>query len=284
MLKSSTLRPGLLVSLSTTIKGGNVRYAKRTVEGAHTVEGGAIKESWETEKLVRNPEELEAGKVARGKARQAIIRHCSWSAFGLLCPTANKDELEAGIKEAREIAETFNATATDSRLGVYTITGQIADNDAEALRAINSELTELLTAMETGVQTLDAKTIRDAAARAVGLGQMLSPEAEARMKVAVDAARKAARTIVKAGESAAIEVDRVAIRRIQESRLAFLDMDEGETVQTPQASARAVDFEPEAPTLAKEAASYSGRALDMDDGNQSSPILARTMAQAALIF
>lgn len=257
MLKSSTLRPGLLVSLSTTIKGGNVRYSKRTVEGAHTVEDGAIRESWETEKLVRNPDELEAGKVARGKARQAIIRHCSWSAFGLLCPTANKDELEAGIKEAREIAEAFNATATDSRLGVYTITGQIADNDAEALRAINSELTELLTAMEAGVQNLDAKGIREAAARAVGLGQMLTPEAEARMKVAVDAARKAARTIVKAGESAAVEVDRVAIRRIQESRLAFLDMDGAQEVKTPEVQGRALDFEPGESTGAEIKAAYA---------------------------
>lgn len=257
MLKSSTLRPGLLVSLSTTIKGGNVSYSKRTLEGARTVEDGAIHESWQTDKLVRNPDELEAGKVARGKARQAITRHCSWSAFGLLCPTANKDELEAGIKEAREIAETFNATATDSRLGVYTITGQIADNDAEALRAINSELTELLTAMEQGVQTLDVKVIRDAASRAQGLGQMLSPEAEARMKVAVDAARKAARTIVKAGESAAVEVDRIAIRRIQESRLAFLDLDEAQEVKTPEVQGRALDFDPGESTGAEIKAAYA---------------------------
>jgi hypothetical protein len=265
MLKSSTLRPGLLVSLSTTIKGGNVRYSKRTIEGARVIEGGAISESWETEKLVRNPDELEAGKVARGKARQAIIRHCSWSTFGLLCPKANREELEKGMTEARAIADEFNDTATDSRLYVGILTGEIVDNDAQAIAMMNEEMRDLMSEMEKGVANLDAKAIRDAASRAVGLGQMLTPEAETRMRVAVDAARKAARTITKAGESAAQEVDKVAIRRIQESRLAFLDMEEGEAIQAPQATARAIDFDP-------------------GDSSPPSALLARTLSQVALEF
>lgn len=278
MLKSSTLRPGLLVGLNTTLKG-NVKYQTRQIEGEH-LEGDSLKSRWETERTIIDPTEHEAGKVAQSKARQAVVRVCSWSPFGLLCPTVNRADLEAGIAEARAIAEAFNATARNSRLGVYVITGQIADNDAEALRAINSELRELLDAMETGVANLDADAIRRAASRATGLGQMLSPEAEARMKVAVDAARKAARAIVKAGESAAIEVDATAIRRIKESRLAFLDMDDAKEVQAPTAEARALDLAPE-PIPAAPKAANEARSLDMDEGDPS-PILARTVATLAL--
>lgn len=280
MLKSSTLRPGLLVSLKTNL-AGNVKYSTRTLGGERIVDGGSLHSRWETERTVIDPEEHEAGKTARGKARNAVSRVCSWSAFGLLCPTSNRAELEAGIAEAREIAETFNATASNSRLGFYVITGQIADNDAEALRAINSEMAELLSAMERGVADLDTKAIREAASRAQGLGQMLSPEAEARMKVAVDAARKAARTIVKAGESAAVEVDRIAIRRIQESRLAFLDIGEAQTVATPDAQARALDFTPEVETPVSEPS--TAREIDMDD-TPPTAILAYTSTQVALEF
>jgi hypothetical protein len=71
---------------------------------------------------------------------------------------------------------------------------------------------------------------------------MLSPEAEARVRVAVDTARDAAKQIVKAGEAAAIELDVRAIRKITEQRTAFLDMRDEVEVARPAAQARAVDF------------------------------------------
>jgi hypothetical protein len=255
MLQTSTLRPGLLVSLRTSIHGG-VKYDTRDIEREHVTTEGQLRAAWETVKTVEDPAEHEAAVQARSKARSVVTALCAASAFGLLCPTANADELAARIAEARRIAEEFNAKAAYSRLTVNVIAGRIAPDDVEAVRAINSEVRELLETMERGVANLDVKAIRDAAQRAKSLGSMLTPETEARVRLAVDAARSAARKIVKAGEAAAQEVDRVAIRKIMEARTAFLDLGEARDVEAPTTQARAIDLEAdlEAPRAPRPAA------------------------------
>lgn len=245
-IKTSTLRPGLLVSLKTHLNG-NVSYQKRIIEASHIVKGGLEKARWETERTVSDPKELEAAKQARSKAAQLIRSVCAHSAFGLLCPDNAEDDLEAAIAAARQVAEDFNATARLSRVSVYVITGRIAPDDVEAVRAINSEVRDLLEDMKQGIKNLDVKAIREAANKARNLGAMLTPEAEARIKIAIEAARKSARQIAKAGEQAAQEVDRFAIRKITEQRTAFLDLDDAKEIARPVAEARALDFAPARP-------------------------------------
>lgn len=255
-IKTSTLRPGLLVSLKTHLSG-NVTYTKRTIEAAHVVRGGLEKARWETERTVSDPKELEAAKSARSKAAQLIRSVCAHSAFGLLCPDNAEEDLETAIAAARQVAEDFNATAKLSRVSVYVITGRIAPDDVEAVRAINSEVRDLLEDMKQGVKNIDVKAIREAANKARNLGAMLSPDAEARIKIAIEAARKAARQIAKAGETAAQEVDRFAIRKITEQRTAFLDLDDAREIATPAASSRALDFSPSRPVKSPKTAARS---------------------------
>jgi hypothetical protein len=242
-IQSSTLRPGLLVNLKTQIQG-NVKYRTKTLEGEHITEEGAARAKWETERTVIDPDEHEKAKIARNKARGEVTRICADSAFGLLCPESKVAELEAAVASAREIAGTFNAGAKFTRISVYIMTGKIAPDDVEAVKAINSEVRELLERMERGVSNLDAEEIRKAANWAKGLGSMLSTVAAERVQVAIDAARKAARQISKAGETAASVIDQDAIKAITASRLAFLDLDDAQEVQAPEAEGRAVDLEP----------------------------------------
>jgi hypothetical protein len=243
-MQSTTLRPGLLVSLKTSLSG-NVSYDKVTLESAHLTTSGEQRERWETLKTITDPAEQERAEKARSKAAGLVRAVCAHSAFGLLCPESDKDALEAAIAAARKVAEEFNDSAALSRVSVYVITGRIAADDVEAVRAINSEVSGLLETMARGVSTLDVKTIRDAADRAKSVGAMLPAETAARMQVAIDAARSAARQIVKAGETAAQEIDTRAIRRITEARTAFLDLDDnGNDVAAPQETARGIDFEP----------------------------------------
>jgi hypothetical protein len=142
------------------------------------------------------------------------------------------------------VVDEFNASATLTRVSVNVIVGRIAADDVEAVRAINSEVRDLLARMDAGVAKLDPDEIRDAANRAKGLGQMLSPEASGRVQVAINAARLAAREIVKAGEQAAVEVTAAAIAAITETRTAFLDLDDATEVAAPTETGRALDFEP----------------------------------------
>jgi hypothetical protein len=247
----------LLVSLRTSIRG-NVKYFKTTTEAEHRTETGEARAAWETTRTIANPEEDSRARVARSKAATLIRGVCVESAFGLLCPLAKRAELESAIREARAVTATFNRTAELSRIDVNIITGEIAADDVEAVKSINSEIRGLLESMARGVAALDVSAIRDAADRARSIGQMLSPVAQERVKIAVDTARAAARRIVKAGETAAIEIDAAAVAKITSARTAFLDLDETEaeaepfSVAIPEAApARALDlFAEEGPALA----------------------------------
>lgn len=244
MLTTSTLRPGFLVSLKTAIVG-NCRYAKTTLEGEHLTESGSQRARWETERTISDPIEYEAAKRARSKASSLIRGVCAASAFGLLCPESKAGELEQALAAARKIADEFNGAADLSRVHVYVITGRIAPNDTEAVRAINSELRELLQDMENGVKNVDAKAVREAASKAKSIGAMLTPEAAERVQAAVAMARSAARQIVKAGEQAAQDVDTATVAKLAAARTAFLDMDEAQEVAPFVQEGRAIEYEPE---------------------------------------
>ena len=249
----STLRPGLLVSLRTNLTG-NVSYRAQEIEADHIDPAtGARVAKWETERQIADPAEHERAVKARGRARTLIVGVCTQSAFGLLCPEQDGEKLSAAIASAREIADEFNRTAMLTRINVAVICGRIAADDVEAVRAINSEVRELLETMERGVRNLEPAQIREAANRARALSTMLSPQAAARANAAIEAARTAARAIVKAGETAAVEVDAQAVELIRTSRLAFLDMDEATTeVQAPEAAGRALDLEVTLPKVEPE--------------------------------
>lgn len=242
-IKESTLRPGLLVSLKTSVVG-NVSYTRRVIKPETKTESGTQEAVWETERVIIDPDEHEAAKKARQRARALITQVCTASAFGLLCPEDTTPNLEQAISDARSVADAFNEVSKLSRIYIYVITGRIASDDVEAMRAINSEVRDLLDDMEQGTKNLDVKSIREAAARAKNLGSMLSPDAAVRLQLAIDAARGAARKIVAAGEQAAQEIDVVAVRRIKESRTAFLDLDDAKPVAAPAAEARALDLAP----------------------------------------
>ena len=237
---TSTLRPGLLVSLKTSLTG-NVQYVRTDLD--NEVDGKLAKARWETQRTIADHEEHERATKARNKARSLIVSVCAKSAFGLLCPENAASDLDAAIDQARKVTEAFNETAKLTRVHVYVIAGKVAADDAEAARAIASEVRDLMSAMEKGIANCDVKVIREAAAKAKDVGQMLSPAMQARVQVAVDVARASAKKIVQAGEQAAQEIDQTSIRKITESRTAFLDMDDQQVIAAPAQETRALDFE-----------------------------------------
>lgn len=238
---TSTLRPGLLVSLNTSLKG-NVNYNTNEIEADHYEDDGSKRAKWETERVVADPVEHERSIKVRSKVRNIISAVCAHSKFGLLCPEVNVDKLEEAIKAARALTDEFNATARLTNVNVYIMTGRIAPDDTEALRAIKSEVRGLIDSMAAGIKELDVKKIRDAAIAARSVGNMLTPQAQERVKVAIDAARKTAREIVRAGETAAKEIDKGTIKKLKEARTAFLDMEDMAEVQTPKAKGRGIDL------------------------------------------
>jgi hypothetical protein len=248
-MQTSTLRPGLLVALSTTITG-NVSYRRREIAPDHITDQGTKEASWQTDRTIFDPVEDERARVVRSKARSIITAVCSRSAFGMLCPEDNARNLEAAIGEARALADDFNASASLSRVGVYVLTGRIAPDDVEAVKAINSEIRDLIDAMADGVARLDVDAVRDAANKARQVSGMLTEGARERVAVAIKTARDAARKIVSAGEQAAQEIDKQAIRKIAEARTAFLDIEDTPAdVAAPSVESRAIDLDPDYPEM-----------------------------------
>jgi len=244
-LAISNLRPGLLVSLKTTIKG-NVNYSTQDIESDHFTGTGERKAKWETTRIINDPAEHEAAVKARGKARSLITSVCANSSFGLLCPEDKASDLDAAIVEAQKLAAEFNRGASLTSISVYVVCGRVAQDDVQAVRAINSEIRDLLADMKAGMETLDVAKIREAANKAKQLGSMLSPQAQSRIQEAIDASRKAARELVKAGEIGEAEIDRLTIFKIESARTSFLDLDSpiaaAEEIDAGHGEGRAVDF------------------------------------------
>jgi len=241
MMNTSTLRPGLLVSLKSSIRG-NVNYIRRDIEREQKAKDGSAHAKWETERTIADVKEHELATFTRTAARAVIAKVCARSAFGLLCPDTNEKLLEEAIEESRQICAEFNANAKLTRISVYVMTGRIAADDVEAVRAINSEVRELLSDMTKGLKNLDAKAVREAANKAKEVGQMLTPDAAKRIGLAIDAARSSARQIVKAGDQMSMEIDQAAIRTIKRQANAFLDLNEAKDMIKPKRNAEAVDL------------------------------------------
>lgn len=239
----STLRPGLLVHVSTSIKG-NVSYYKTPGEIVTREDGTEITD-WETERTIKDPKEQKRATEVRSKARNLIVGVCAATEHGLLCPEDKRAELEEAYTKAIRLCEEFNATSTTTTLKFNALAGVIEPNDRKAVRAINGEIRELLSEMQAGIDTLNVERVRAAAGRVKKIGNMLSPEMQERIEGAVKDVRAMATKMEKAGEQAAVEVDAAVVNKLAAARTAFLDLDDAADVQAPaDSTGRVLDLAP----------------------------------------
>jgi hypothetical protein len=241
-LKVSTIRPGVLVTLKTTLTG-NVRYFTTDIERDHMLDDGSREAEWNTRRTIQDAAEHELAVKTRSKCRSLVTGVCTQGNF-LLCRQDRRDDLEKALAEAEALAAKFNATATVTRLGFFPVLTEVASDDVRAIKLINSEVRDLLDAMAKGVKNLDAKAIRAAANEAQSVGKMLTAEAQERLQASIDSVRKQARAIVKASETAAVEIDQTLFATLEQSRTAFLELDAPTAdVAAPEAEGRGVDLD-----------------------------------------
>lgn len=239
-IEFSTLKPCLLISLKSSLTG-NVRYARQDTQFDTITEDGKKVAKWETERVIEDPAEHEAAVKVRGKARSLITSVCVKSSFGLVCPRDKAAVFDVALAEARALVAEFNRTARLTTVGIYVLAGQIASDDAEAVRAINSEVSDLLTEMQAGIKEMNVETIREAANKIRGLGAMLSPAAANVVQDAISVARAEARRLTQEGEKAA-EPTALTVAKIANARTMFLDLEPAEDVAAPDVAGRVVDL------------------------------------------
>lgn len=226
--RAATIRPGVLVVVKSSVFGG-VTYQRTDLDAdGMPVEEGADVARWETTRIIEDKDEHERAVKARGKAISLIRKECQETTFGLLCPEQREGALDAAIAKAREIVDAHNASAASTKISIHTLKGRVASNDAEAARAITSEIGQLVVQMDRGIAQLDSKAIRAAADRAREMSAMLDDSVKGKIDAAIEQARKAARTIVKRiekeGEDKAIVLMDIQRGQIESARIAFLDM------------------------------------------------------------
>lgn len=223
-MSTTKIRPGLLIALTSRVAGG-VRYTRTPLESPD--ERSA---RWETLRTVEDPEERDRALQTRSLALRTIRGVCASTAFGLLCPEDREADLDAAVVTAMALRAEHNATAKTTRVELYLLKGRIAASDEEAARAIGSEVASMIDAMNSGIDRLDPKAIREAATKARELAGMLGPETAETVASAIEAARRAARQIVarveKGGELAAVVLADIQRGAIERARIAFLDADD----------------------------------------------------------
>lgn len=251
-MTTSMLKPGILVSLKTSINGG-VRYDRVDLDAATAADDKAAISRWETTRTIMDPVEHDRAIKIRGQAAALVRAVTVQTLFGLLCPEDAEAALDKAVEEAREMARAHNADAKLTRVSVYCLKGRIASSDEEAARGIASEVSDLLREMEDGIRAVDVKAVRGAADRARKIGALLDVEQSRQVSEAVEAARTAAKEIVKrikiGGEEATAVLAKMNLTAISTARIAFLDLDgtTAEPVQLPVSNPRALDLDDQAP-------------------------------------
>jgi hypothetical protein len=225
---SSTIRPGILVCLKTTVSGG-VQYQRVDLEKEQATEDGHAVSKWETTRVIDDPDEHERAIKARGRAVAEIRGVCAVTSFGLICPLDRQEKLSAALERAQALITQHNESASFTRIGLFVLKGQIASTDEEAARAISQEVSGLIAQMNEGINKLDPEAIREAATKAQSVLALLGDEKAEDVKSAINQARSAARTIVKRvqkeGQQASIVLADIQRGALEKARIAFLDLD-----------------------------------------------------------
>lgn len=232
-MSMQVIKPGILVAVRTSV-GGGVSYQREDLvpEEQATEQAPARKvEKWKTTKIVTDAEEHERASKTRSSARSLIRRECIETSFGLLAVGSREAELDAAIAEARRMAREFNEASRYSKISVSVLKGRVASTDEEAVRAVSAELGDLMREMDASIRRLDPAAIRAAAQKASKLQQVLTEAQQLRVSAAVEAARKAAREIVrrveKGGEDAAVVLQDLQTAAIETARVSFLELEGG---------------------------------------------------------
>lgn len=245
MTKASVIRPGLLVSLKTTMVGG-VSYQRTELNADRVANGDQDIARWETTRVIEDKAEHDAASKCRSQAASLIRKCCQTTGFGLLCPQEQEGALDAAMAAARQLVDNHNERAEHTRVGIFVLKGRVAADDAEAAKAITQEISELIVKMDAGINAFDPKAIRDAADRARELSAMLGDEEQAKVSAAIKQAREAARTIVKRvvkeGEERTLVMLDIQRSQIEKARVTFLDLSGDHEAPEPMPSVDAQRF------------------------------------------
>lgn len=263
-MTTQIIKPGLLVALSTSVKGG-IRY-ERIDLGTERI-GDTERANWETHREIADLKEYEGATQTRNKCSSLIRSACVATSFGLFCPTANEEQLDRAISEVARLVEIWNRNSQHTRIAVFVVKGKIAGDDETAARAIAADMRGLLAQMDDGIKRLDPDAIRSAANAARALGKSLDESKQRSVNRAIEQARTAAREIVKriddGADGALAALRSVTTTGIEAARFEFMDIDTPPQTEIDFTPPPATELDTTEPTPATDAPAATGRELEV---------------------
>lgn len=221
------LRPGFLVCFSTRVENG-VEHLKSQVR-EEVLPDGAVRKEWQAATIIHDPEEFKAVSVLRSRVRNIMKGVTTNTGFALMCPREDEQRLSAAITEMDALALGWNETSKVYKLRVSTVLAEIAENKADAIKAIKSEVVDLLARMEAATRAGSVRDIRAAANEAAQKVALLDLESEdgddeiaQALAVARGVARKIVKRVEKGGEDLAAVLEQQNLEPIAAARLRFI--------------------------------------------------------------
>lgn len=222
------LRPGLLVCFGTRIEGG-IKHERSKVQETRLEDGALLKE-WDAKTRIQDPEEFEAVTRLRLEIRNVMKAVTIRTEFALMCPAERAAELQEAIAQIEAMAAGWNAEAKVYQVKVAVVLAEVAENKADAIKAIKDEVVDLMARMEDATRRGSVKEIRAAAAEAAQRAKLLDMgvegEQDSEIQEAMDIARSIARKIVKrvekGGENLAAVLEEQNLEPMSAARMRFI--------------------------------------------------------------
>lgn len=236
-----SIKPSVLLGKSISRAAG-ITYQRTLLDESE--KGGTESRRWETLRVIPNVDEFKASGALVAECNRALMKVCVKTAVGLLCSKDNEKALDDTVAEIRSMIETANETYATVRISAAFVKGVIESSDDEAAKAITQDIQGFLANLYDAIEKCDVKKIRQTVLSMKGIDTLLPSVESEKIKAAMMAAKKVAKTIVAEVEKKGREITEVKqefdLSEIDVARIAFVEI-------APTAAAMAA--EPPAPDI-----------------------------------
>lgn len=158
--------PGILVTTHCRMRGG--RSTKRSNVEEHRGPNGEKIETWDSQRIVEDEDELKAADALRQKIVRAVKTLAVETAVGLIVPAYRKQELAKALSFGHSRADAFNKDSQTLdivfRYGLYNIEG----NNSGAVAAVTEQLGDILDRVNQAALADDAAILQHATPKQLG--------------------------------------------------------------------------------------------------------------------
>lgn len=201
-----------------------LHYERETL--SETVIGDREEKRFETLRVYENKPEALRAKAVREAARGRLMKLCSRTVLGLVCPAARERELEATIAEIQALIDAANREFTRCRVDYSIVPIRIEHDNARAQDALRAEIRRHAERLLKASRAGDPEELRRLMRLGRGVEDLVGDEGlrddlRELTRAAATAARSLARALKDDADPEASEDARQAARAVEDVARRF---------------------------------------------------------------